>query len=44
LRCLLGLEPTPDGLIVAPHIPDRFGWLGLEGVPGHWGRADAVSD
>jgi glycogen debranching enzyme len=44
LRCLLGLEPTPDGLIVAPHLPDRFGWLGLEGVPGHWGRADAVSD
>jgi glycogen debranching enzyme len=41
LRCLLGLDPTPDGLGVDPHVPPRFGELGLYGVPGWWGRADA---
>jgi glycogen debranching enzyme len=43
LRCLLGLEPTPDALIVDPHVPERFGRLGLRGIPGRWGRTDALS-
>jgi glycogen debranching enzyme len=43
LRCLLGMEPTPDGLDVNPHVPQRFGALGLREVPGRWGRADAMS-
>jgi glycogen debranching enzyme len=44
LRVLLGLEPTPEGLSVDPHLPDRIGHLALRGVPGHWGRADAVGE
>jgi glycogen debranching enzyme len=44
LRVLLGLEPTPDGLAVNPCLPDRIGHLALRGVPGRWGRADAVGE
>jgi|SRR5215211_206541 len=40
LRVMLGLEPTEMGLSSKPHIPDGIGSLGLEGVPGRWGRAD----
>jgi glycogen debranching enzyme len=44
LRVLLGLEPTPEGLSVNPCLPDRIGHLALRGVPGRWGRADAVGE
>ncbi|MCW2640457.1 MAG: Amylo-alpha,6-glucosidase [Dactylosporangium sp.] len=43
LRSMLGLEPRGDGLDVDPHVPLRCGHLALSGVPGRWGRADAVS-
>jgi glycogen debranching enzyme len=43
LRILLGLEPTRTGLTVDAHVPTRFGRLGLRGIPGRWGRADAFS-
>jgi glycogen debranching enzyme len=42
LRCLLGLSPSDGGLVVDPHVPSRFGGLALRGIPGRWGRADAV--
>jgi glycogen debranching enzyme len=44
LRVLLGLEPGPAGLSVNPCLPDRIGHLALRGVPGRWGRADAVGE
>jgi glycogen debranching enzyme len=44
LRVLLGLEPTPTGLAVNPCLPDRIGHLALRGVPGRWGRTDAVGE
>jgi glycogen debranching enzyme len=43
LRSMMGLEPTRDGLGVDAHVPLRCGHLGLSGVPGWWGRADAFS-
>jgi glycogen debranching enzyme len=43
LRCLLGLEPDRDHLRVAAYAPIRCGHLGLRGIPGRWGRADALS-
>ncbi|GAA0897005.1 amylo-alpha-1,6-glucosidase [Virgisporangium aurantiacum] len=42
LRCLLGLRASDGRLVVDPHVPDRFGGLALRGIPGRWGRADAV--
>lgn len=41
LRVLLGLTPGPDGLSCEPHLPASIKRLGLRGVPGRWGRADA---
>ena len=43
LRVLLGLRPTPDKLEVDPHVPDWVGHLALRGIPGRWGRTDAVA-
>ena len=43
LRVLLGLQPTTDKLEVDPHLPDWFGHLALRGIPGRWGRTDAVA-
>jgi glycogen debranching enzyme len=43
LRCMLGLEPDRDGLRMDAYAPMRCGHLSLHGVPGPWGRADAVS-
>jgi glycogen debranching enzyme len=43
LRIMLGLEPTPAGLTVRPHLPARVNRLVLRGLPGRWGRADAVA-
>ncbi len=42
LRVLLGLEPDGDELRVDAVLPDRFTWLELRGIPGRWGRADAI--
>jgi glycogen debranching enzyme len=42
LRCLLGLRALDGRLTVDPHVPARFGGLALRGIPGRWGRADAV--
>ncbi|HEU4420960.1 MAG TPA: glycogen debranching N-terminal domain-containing protein [Pilimelia sp.] len=44
LRLMLGLDPSPDGLRVSPHLPDPIGYLALRGVPGRWGRSDAVGE
>jgi glycogen debranching enzyme len=43
LRVMLGMRPTPDKLEVDPHLPDWFGHLALRGIPGRWGRTDAVA-
>jgi glycogen debranching enzyme len=43
LRCMLGLEPTSDGLRMDAHAPMRCGHLALHDIPGRWGRADVVS-
>jgi glycogen debranching enzyme len=44
LRLMLGLEPSQGGLLVSPSLPDRIGHLALRGVPGRWGRSDAVGE
>ena len=43
LRIMLGLEPTTNGLTVRPHLPAEVSRVLLRGVPGRWGRADAVA-
>ena len=43
LRTLLGLDPVGDHLLVAPSVPAQMKRLGLIGVPGRWGRADAFA-
>jgi len=44
IRVMLGLEPGASGLSVNPHLPHPIGHLALRGVPGRWGRADAVGE
>jgi glycogen debranching enzyme len=43
LRVVLGLEPTPGGLSVDPWLPPGMTRLALRGIPGRWGRAEAVA-
>jgi glycogen debranching enzyme len=43
LRVMLGLEPTASGLTVRPHLPIQANRLVLRGLPGRWGRTDAVA-
>jgi glycogen debranching enzyme len=43
LRLMLGLEPTANGLTVRPHLPADVNRLIVRGLPGRWGRADAVA-
>jgi glycogen debranching enzyme len=43
LRLMLGLEPTASGLTVRPHLPADVNRLVVRGLPGRWGRADAVA-
>jgi glycogen debranching enzyme len=43
MRIMLGLEPTVNGLAVRPHLPAEINRLVLRGLPGRWGRADAVA-
>jgi glycogen debranching enzyme len=43
IRTLLGLEPVGDRLLVDPAVPKQIGWVGVEGIPGRWGRADAFA-
>ncbi len=43
MRVMLGLEPTGGGLSVRPHLPAQADRLSLRGLPGRWGRADAVA-
>jgi glycogen debranching enzyme len=43
MRVMLGLEPTANGLTVRPHLPAETNRLILRGLPGRWGRADAVA-
>jgi glycogen debranching enzyme len=42
LRTMLGLEPIGDRLLVDPAVPDAIERLELLGVPGRWGRVDAL--
>jgi glycogen debranching enzyme len=44
LTTTLWLSPDLDDVRCDPHLPARFGRVGLYGVPGRWGRADAVAD
>jgi glycogen debranching enzyme len=44
LRVILGLEPRGDELEVDPVLPEPIGSIELRGIPGRWGRADAVAD
>jgi glycogen debranching enzyme len=43
LRLMLGLEPTANGLTVRPHLPPDVNRLIVRGLPGRWGRTDAVA-
>jgi glycogen debranching enzyme len=43
LRVMLGLEPAANGLVVRPHLPAEINRLVLRGLPGRWGRTDAVA-
>ena len=43
LRVILGLEPEGGELTVDPVLPDGIGHLELRGIPGRWGRADAIA-
>lgn len=43
LRVMLGLEPTPNALMVRPHLPAEVSRLLVRGLPGRWGTADAVA-
>jgi glycogen debranching enzyme len=43
LRVMLGLDPTANGLTVRPHLPAEINRLVLRGLPGRWGRVDAVA-
>jgi glycogen debranching enzyme len=42
LRVLLGMEPVQGRLLVDPALPGAIQRLELLGVPGRWGRADAI--
>jgi glycogen debranching enzyme len=44
IRTMLGLEPSADGLVSNPALANGIGRLGLRGIPGRWGRADAVAN
>ncbi|PZG19119.1 amylo-alpha-1,6-glucosidase [Micromonospora craterilacus] len=44
LRTLLGLQPYGEHLVVHPEIPERFGRVELLGIPGRWGRMDAIGN
>jgi glycogen debranching enzyme len=44
LRVLLGLESRGGELVVAPKLPGGIGRIELRGIPGRWGRTDALSD
>ena len=41
LRCLLGLEPRGDHLVVDPAIAPGLGQIELLDIPGRWGTVDA---
>jgi glycogen debranching enzyme len=43
MRIMLGLEPTATALTVRPHLPAEANRLVLRGLPGRWGRTDAVA-
>ena len=43
LRTILGLEPRGDDLSIDPWLPTGIERVELHGVPGRWGRADAVA-
>jgi glycogen debranching enzyme len=43
LRTILGLEPRGDELAVDPWLPAGIERVELRGVPGRWGRADAMA-
>jgi glycogen debranching enzyme len=43
IRCLLGLDPVAERLLVDPALPNPMGWLELLDIPGRWGHADAFA-
>jgi len=43
IRVMLGLEPTANALTVRPHLPAETNRIVLRGLPGRWGRTDAVA-
>jgi glycogen debranching enzyme len=43
LRSILGLEPDGEELRVDPVLPEGIDRLELRGIPGRWGRADAIA-
>jgi glycogen debranching enzyme len=42
IRVMLGIEPAGEGLVVHPHLPADVSRLVVRGLPGRWGRVDAV--
>jgi glycogen debranching enzyme len=43
LRVMLGLEPTPDGPLIKPHLAEPINTLALHGLPGRWRDRPDVS-
>jgi glycogen debranching enzyme len=43
MRLMLGLDPTTTGLTVRPHLPADVNRVVVRGLPGRWGRSDAVA-
>jgi glycogen debranching enzyme len=42
IRVMLGVEPAAEGLLVRPHLPGEVSRLVVRGLPGRWGRVDAI--
>jgi hypothetical protein len=43
IRALLGLEPVDERLRTDPALPSEIERLELRGIPGRWGRTDAIA-
>jgi glycogen debranching enzyme len=44
MRAILGLEPDGDSLRSDAVLPKRMGRLGLDGIPGRWGRVEVLAE
>ena len=44
VRAILGLEPSASGVVCDAAVPAPIGRVAVLGVPGRWGRTDAVAE